>query len=68
MPKDLLPAERRKVENAYRRYVEKINSAWEAMATHGLDSKQFALADKRADEARKKLRAVSGHKKGHWRG
>jgi hypothetical protein len=44
--------------------VDKLNSAWEAMATHGMASVQFTQADARAGEAFKTLKAKS--KSGHW--
>ncbi|HUO03065.1 MAG TPA: hypothetical protein VMU31_09815 [Rhizomicrobium sp.] len=48
----------------YQEYVEKLNSASEALATHGMASQQFAQADARAGEAFAKLKAVQ--KNGHW--
>ena len=48
----------------YKQYVDKLNSAWEALATHGMTSPQFSEADQRAGEALKNLKAM--HKPGHW--
>ena len=48
----------------YKEYVDKLNSAWEALATHGMNSVQFTQADARAGEAFKTLKAKS--KSGHW--
>ena len=44
----------------YKEYVDKLTSAWEALATHGMSSAQFAEADKRATEAHKALQALRG--------
>ena len=41
----------------YKEYVDKLNSAWEALATHGMASVQFTQADARAGEAFKTLKA-----------
>ena len=54
MNKDFDPGDRHEYERLYRHYVEKVNSAGTALATHGIDSPQFAEADKRAGEAWKK--------------
>jgi hypothetical protein len=48
----------------YKQYVDKLNSAWEALATHGMSSPQFGEADARAGEALKKLKGMN--KPGHW--
>jgi hypothetical protein len=45
----------------YKEYVDKLNSAWEALATHGMNSPQFSQADARAGEAFKKLKTMKGH-------
>ena len=45
----------------YKSYVDKRTSAWEALATHGMSSTQFAQADERADQAYKALQAGRGH-------
>ena len=68
MPNDFLSADQQRFTKAYKEYVDKINSAWEALATHGLDSPQFAEADKRAVEAQKALSATQGNKGAYWRG
>jgi hypothetical protein len=52
--------------HAYKQYVDKMNSAYEALATHGMESPQFVEADKRAGEEWTKLRAMQGHKGAHW--
>lgn len=44
----------------YKEYLDKLTSAWEALATHGMNSAQFAEADKRAAEAHKALQALRG--------
>jgi hypothetical protein len=44
----------------YKEYVDKLNSAWEALATHGMSSGQFKEADKRAAEAYKTLQSKRG--------
>ena len=48
----------------YKQYADKLNSAWEALATHGMTSPQFSEADARAGEALKKLKAMNTG--GHW--
>lgn len=48
----------------YKQYADKLNSAWEALATHGMASPQFSEADARAGEAFKKLKGMN--KNGHW--
>lgn len=42
---------------AYQDYADKVRSAAEALATHGVDSRQFAEADARAEQAQEALRA-----------
>jgi hypothetical protein len=49
----------------YKEYLDKLNSAWVALATHGMDSVQFTEADARAGLAYKTLRAMPGHKSTH---
>lgn len=44
----------------YKEYVDKLNSAWEALATHGMSSAQFKEADKRAGEAYMTLQSKRG--------
>ena len=68
MPSDFLSTDQQKFTKAYKEYVDKINSAWEALATHGLDSPQFAEVDKRAVEAQKSLSATQENKGAYWRG
>ena len=41
----------------YKEYLDKRTSAWEALATHGMNSAQFAEADKRAAKAYQALEA-----------
>jgi len=41
---------------AYQAYAEKVKSAAEALATHGVNSRQFAEADARAEQAQEALR------------
>lgn len=48
----------------YKQYVDKLNSAWEALATHGMASAQFKEADARAGEALQKLKGLN--QSGHW--
>ena len=45
----------------YKEYVDKLNSAWEALATHGMASVQFTQADERAGLAYKTLQSKRGH-------
>lgn len=45
----------------YKAYVDKPNSAWEALATHGMSSVQFTQADERAAQAYKMLQAARSH-------
>ncbi len=44
----------------YKAYVDKLNSAWEALATHGMSSAQFKQADKRAADAYQTLQSKRG--------
>lgn len=48
----------------YKEYADKLSSAWEALATHGMTSVQFSQADARAGEAFAKLKSMQ--KAGHW--
>jgi len=41
---------------AYQNYAEKVRSAAEALATHGVDSREFQEADARAEQAQEALR------------
>ena len=41
---------------AYQNYADKVMSAAEALATHGVDSRQFQEADARAEQAQEALR------------
>lgn len=41
---------------AYRDYADKVKSAAEALAVHGVDSRQFQEADARAEQAQEALR------------
>jgi hypothetical protein len=66
--KDFNPVDRHEYERFYRYYIEKVNSAGAALATHGIDSPQFAEADKRAGEAWQKVRDASGQTGAHWSG
>lgn len=50
----------------YKEYADKLNSAWTALATHGLDSAQFAEADARAGQAFQALKAMHRNKPAHW--
>lgn len=45
----------------YKEYLDKLNSAYVALATHGMDSAQFAEADTRAGQAYQALQALRGH-------
>lgn len=42
---------------AYQNYADKVRSAAEALAIHGVNSRQFAEADARAEQAQEALRA-----------
>ena len=42
---------------AYQAYAEKVKSAAEALAAHGVNSRQFAEADARAEQAQEALRS-----------
>ena len=59
------PVDPQEYAKFYKEYVDKLNSAWTALATHGMDSAQFTEADARADLAYKTLRAMPGHKATH---
>ena len=52
-----LRADPHEFTKAYRAYADKVQSAAEALATHGVDSRQFAEADARAEQAQEALRA-----------
>jgi len=41
---------------AYQNYAEKVRSAAEALAAHGVDSREFQEADARAEQAQEALR------------
>lgn len=56
MPKDVR-VDPHEFTRAYQAYAEKVKSAAEALATHGLNSRQFAEADARAEQAQEALRA-----------
>lgn len=56
MPKDDR-ADPHEFTKAYQAYAEKVKSAAEALATHGVNSRQFAEADARAEQAQEALRA-----------
>jgi hypothetical protein len=45
----------------YKEYLDKLNSAYVALATHGMDSAQFTEADKRASEAYQTLQSMRRH-------
>jgi hypothetical protein len=45
----------------YKEYLDKRTSAWEALATHGMQSVQFTQADERAGLAYKTLETARGH-------
>ena len=62
MPSDFHPNDQQKFVAAFRNYAEKINSALEALNTHGEDSAQFAEAIKRAEEAKKEMSAIQGRR------
>ncbi|MEO8894286.1 MAG: hypothetical protein ABI450_00220 [Rhizomicrobium sp.] len=55
MPKDVR-VDPHEFTKAYQAYAEKVKSAAEALATHGVNSRQFADADARAEQAQKALR------------
>jgi hypothetical protein len=52
-----LRADPHEFTKAYQAYADKVQSAAEALATHGVDSRQFAEADARAEQAQEALRA-----------
>lgn len=54
MTKKLDPQEFAKL---YKEYLDKRTSAWEALATHGMNSVQFTEADARAAKAYQALEA-----------
>ncbi len=58
MPKDVR-VDPHEFTKAYQAYAEKVKSAAEALATHGVNSRQFAEAeaDARAEQAQEALRA-----------
>lgn len=60
----MAPGDPQELAKYYKEYADKLNSAWEAMATHGADLAQFRQADARAGEAFKTLKSVQ--KNGHW--
>ena len=61
------PVDPQEYAKFYKEYVDKLNSAWTALATHGMASVQFTEADQRAGLAFKALKAIHGHNKpAHW--
>lgn len=58
------PADPQEYAKLYKEYVDKLNSAWTALATHGMASPQFSEAYQRAGLAFKALKAA--HRHGHW--
>jgi hypothetical protein len=46
----------------YKEYLDKLNSAYVALATHGMDSAQFTEADKRAGQAYQTLQSMRQHR------
>jgi hypothetical protein len=61
---EIIMADPQEFAKFYKEYVDKLNSAWTALATHGMNLPQFTQADARAGEAFKTLKAM--HKGGHW--
>jgi len=45
----------------YKEYLDKLNSAYVALATHGMESAQFVEADKRAGQAYQTLQSMRKH-------
>ena len=60
------PVDPQEYAKLYKEYADKLNSAWTALATHGMDSVQFAEADQRAGLALKALKAAHRHGPSHW--
>ena len=60
------PVDPQEYAKLYKEYVDKLNSAWTALATHGMASAQFSEADQRAGLAFKALKAIHRNGPAHW--